>query len=171
MKKIQMSLCVALICSVAIALVAFAQANVATLTAGISGFEELGAPVLAPNASTAHGTFQASVSSDVKTVNYILTWTPFTSSVLFAHIHFAMPGVNGAIMAFLCGGGGKPGCAGGLATGTITAADIIAVPAQGIGANDFANFLRAIAAGDGYVNIHTTNFPGGEIRGQIKARP
>jgi hypothetical protein len=82
-----------------------------------------------------------------------------------------MRGVNGGIMAFLCGGGGKPACAAGLATGTITATDIVAVPAQGIAANDLVNFLRVLASGDAYVNIHTTNFPGGEIRGQIKVVP
>jgi hypothetical protein len=149
MKKIQMSLCLALIWVAASAL----------------------APVLAPNASNAHGTFQATLSSDGKTLNYTLTWTQFGSSVLFAHIHFAMRGVNGGIMAFLCGGGGKPGCAGGTAAGTITMADIVAVPAQEIAVNDFIDFLRAIQAGDAYVNIHTTNFPGGEIRGQIKVLP
>jgi hypothetical protein len=171
MKKIQMKLCLALICAAATALVALAQGSVPTLGAALSGFEEVGAPVLAPNASAAHGTFQATLSSDGKTLTYTLTWTPFSSSVLFAHIHFAMRGVNGGIMTFLCGGGGKPGCSGGLATGTITTADIVPVPTQGIVANDFVDFLRAIAAGDAYVNIHTTNFPGGEIRGQIRTLP
>jgi len=31
----------------------------------------------------------------------------------------------------------------------------------------FATFLRAMRSGDGYCNMHTTRFPGGEIRGQI----
>jgi len=171
MKKIQMSFCLALICTVASALVGLAQGSMVTLGTALSGFEEVGPPVLAPNASNAHGTFQATLSSDGRTLSYTLTWTQFSSSVLFAHIHFAMRGINGGIMAFLCGGGGKPGCAGGTATGTITMADIVAVPAQGIAANNFIDFLRAIQAGDAYVNIHTTNFPGGEIRGQIKVLP
>jgi len=29
------------------------------------------------------------------------------------------------------------------------------------------NVLRAILAGVAYTNVHTTTFPGGEIRGQI----
>jgi hypothetical protein len=171
MKKIQVSLCLALVCVVASSLVALAQGTMVTLGTSLSGFDEVGAPVLAPNTSNAHGAFQATLSSDGKTLSYTLTWTQFSSSVLFAHIHFAMRGVNGGIMAFLCGGGGKPGCAGGTATGTITMADIVAVPAQGIAVNDFTDFLRAIQARDAYVNIHTTNFPGGEIRGQIKVLP
>lgn len=38
-------------------------------------------------------------------------------------------------------------------------------PALGI--NTFADALQAIAVGQAYVNIHTTAFPGGEIRGQL----
>src|SRR4051812_31346681 len=36
-----------------------------------------------------------------------------------------------------------------------------------IGINTFADALQAIAAGNGYVNVHTTANPGGEIRGQL----
>jgi hypothetical protein len=142
------------------------------LAASLGGFNEVGSPVLAPNASKTTGTFRATLSPDGKTLSYKLTWTPFATTLLFAHIHFAMPGVNGRIMAFLCGGGGKPGCAGGVATGTITAADILDITSppqnQGVTAGDFADFLRAIRAGDAYANMHTMAYPGGEIRGQIK---
>ena len=41
-----------------------------------------------------------------------------------------------------------------------------------IGINTFADALQAIAAGQAYVNIHTTTFPGGEIRGPaFRRRP
>jgi hypothetical protein len=36
-----------------------------------------------------------------------------------------------------------------------------------IGINTFADALQAIAGGNAYVNIHTSAFPGGEIRGQL----
>jgi CHRD domain-containing protein len=36
-----------------------------------------------------------------------------------------------------------------------------------IGINTFADALQAISGGNAYVNIHTTAFPGGEIRGQL----
>jgi len=54
-------------------------------------------------------------------------------------------------------------------TGTITAADIQAVPDQNVSAMDMATALRIIEAGDAYVNVHTSKFPAGEIRGQIRA--
>jgi hypothetical protein len=36
-----------------------------------------------------------------------------------------------------------------------------------IGILTFADALQAVAAGNGYVNVHTTANPGGEIRGQL----
>jgi hypothetical protein len=52
-------------------------------------------------------------------------------------------------------------------TGTIVAADIIAVPAQGIAAGEINELIRAMRAGVTYANVHTSLFGGGEIRGQI----
>jgi hypothetical protein len=53
-------------------------------------------------------------------------------------------------------------------TGTIDAPDILAI--QGIAAGDMAAALRAIRAGVTYANVHNAGFPGGEIRGQIRAQ-
>jgi CHRD domain len=87
-----------------------------------------------------------------------------------AHIHLGQRGVDGAVVAFLCGGGGKPACPGatsGTVTGTIVAADIQAVPAQGLAANEFAELVAAMRAGVTYANVHTGTYGDGEIRGQI----
>jgi hypothetical protein len=46
-----------------------------------------------------------------------------------------------------------------LAEGTFTAADVSGI--------SYADLLAAIRAGNAYVNVHTTLFPGGEIRGQL----
>jgi hypothetical protein len=40
--------------------------------------------------------------------------------------------------------------------------------AQGVTAGDFDALLRAIETGEAYANVHTANFPAGEIRGQIR---
>ena len=53
-------------------------------------------------------------------------------------------------------------------TGTITAADILPLTDQGLAEGDFAGAVRALESRNTYVNVHTTNFPGGEIRGQIQ---
>lgn len=96
--------------------------------------------------------------------------------MLQSHIHFAERGVNGGIFVFLCtnlgnGLAGTPACpaSGGTVTGTITAADVIAVPGQNITPGDFAEVLRILRSGDGYVDVHTVRFPAGEIRGQVRA--
>lgn len=98
-------------------------------------------------------------------------------NVVAAHIHIAPAGVNGPVVAFLFGpaapGGGRTD--GVLAEGTITAADLVG-PLTG---NPLSELITAMEDGNAYVNAHTNDgvaptntgpgdFPGGEIRGQIK---
>ena len=71
---------------------------------------------------------------------------------------------------FLCGGSTKPTpCpnVSGTVEGDVTPADVIGPNGQGIEPGSFAEILRAMRAGHSYVNIHTTRWRGGEIRGQI----
>jgi hypothetical protein len=93
-----------------------------------------------------------------------------------SHIHCGAVGVNGPIGVTLFAG--SPGAGrtdGTLAEGTITAPD----PGNACGWTDLAAVLAAIASGNTYVNVHTNDgvppantgpgdFPGGEIRGQIR---
>src|SRR5262249_60439298 len=86
-----------------------------------------------------------------------------------AHIPFGQSRVSGGVMAFFCGGGGKPACpaAGVPVTGTIVAADVVGPTAQGINAGQFAEVVRAMRAGNSYANVQTSTFPNGEIRGHV----
>ena len=76
---------------------------------------------------------------------------------------------------FLCSnlGNGPPGTQacppnGGTISGAIRPANIGAGAAgQGIAAGEFDEFLQAIKVGATYVNVHTTGYPGGEIRAQL----
>jgi hypothetical protein len=47
--------------------------------------------------------------------------------------------------------------------GTFTALD----PGNACGWEDLVDVLGAMATGGAYVNIHTTQHPGGEVRGQV----
>jgi hypothetical protein len=121
--------------------------------------------------SRAFGLFAAVISDDGSSLVYTLFYTDLEGgSVTAAHIHLGQPGVAGGIVIHFCGTGGKPACPAPPATltSTVTAADVVALPAQGIAAGDIAEVVRAIREGKTYVNVHTTNFAGGEIRGQIQ---
>jgi hypothetical protein len=122
-----------------------------------------------PSISTpANGAFTAKLSNDGATLHYRLELRAFLQTPLFAHIHFARPDVNGGVIAFLCGGGGKPACpADGVVEGTVVSADVIGPTDRGITAGEFDELLRAMRNGATYVNAHTDTYRPGEIRGNI----
>jgi len=148
--------------------------GVESLQAELSSFSQV--PAVVTNGS---GEFRAVINTD-GTISFSLTYVNMSSSVTQAHIHFGASKTNGGIMVFLCGGSyGAPACpASGTITGTLTAADVSLLPAsngdsvipQGITPGDLAGMLEAIRTGDAYVNVHTINFPSGELRGQVQLR-
>jgi hypothetical protein len=97
-------------------------------------------------------------------------------NVFAAHIHCGAVGVNGPIGVTLFMGAPAGGTVNGtLAEGTITAPDL----GNGCGWVDLAVVVAAIQSGETYVNVHTNDevappntgpgdFPGGEIRGQVR---
>jgi hypothetical protein len=103
-------------------------------------------------------------------ITFSLDFSGLSSNLAVAHIHFAPSKVAGGVMIFLCGGGGQPACpaaTSGTITGTITAANVTGPASQGIAAGDLDSALEAVRSDLGYANMHTTNFPGGEIRGNL----
>ena len=145
-----------------------ARDNANGFAARMSGFGEV-----APIFTDGSGTFRATVQGNQLT--YTETFSGLTSNVTQSHIHFAQKGVNGGIFLFLCtnlgnGPAGTPACpaGGGTVTRTVSGSDMLAVAAQNVPAANFAAALRILRSGDAYVNVHTTNFPGGEIRGQVR---
>jgi hypothetical protein len=135
----------------------------AHIAANLGGFQEV--PVVN---SPGNARFHATLTSSK--ITFELKYRNLTGAPLFAHIHIGQRGVNGGVSVFLCGGGGKPACpasTSGTVKGEIVAADVGAIPAQGFAAGDFASLARAIKSGVTYANMHTPNFPTGEVRGQI----
>jgi len=77
-----------------------------------------------------------------------------------AHLHLGSAGTNGNVVVDL--GGGING--GGNVVGfNATAADLVG-PLSGAA---FLDLLNAVAAGNVYINLHTAQYPDGEVRGQI----
>ena len=130
--------------------------------AKLGGFAEV------PSISTAgSGRLRLSVDAAGTTITYQLTYTGLEGgAVTGAHLHLGQPGVIGGVIASLCS---SSPCAASPLTGTLNAASINpGLPAQGINPGEFAEVLRAIRAGAVYVNVHTTQYPNGEIRGQLR---
>ena len=82
-----------------------------------------------------------------------------------SHIHLAPAGQNGPIVALLYPGPTKTDSFDGvLAEGNITAENLTG-PLEGM---PLSALIDNMTAGNTYVNVHTVQNPGGEIRGQIK---
>jgi CHRD domain len=148
-----------------------------SFSARLNGYNEVTGPPNGGSISTVGlGKFKAKLDKNSNTITYTLTYTlENAATALFSHIHFAQQHVNGGIVVFLCGGGGKPACPAGTGspvtvTGTITPADIIGPTPQGIEAGSFDELVRAMKAGATYVNVHSPRWPAGEIRGQIRSK-
>ena len=145
-------------------------------TGALNGYQEN------PDISTgATGSFEISIDDAARSFTYELTYSGLEGSVAQAHIHFAKPAVNGGITLFLCsnlgnGPAGTPACP---TTPTASVsrtvgASAILSPAvgttnQGIaaGADGWDELVAALRAGHTYANVHSSTWPGGEIRAQI----
>jgi hypothetical protein len=125
--------------------------------------------------STAGGAdFRAKIDERGQTITYTLSYWGLAGNVTQSHIHFGGRAQSGGISVFLCsnlgnGPAGTQACPAAPATitGTITPADVIGPTGQGIAPGEFAELIAALRAGVTYVNVHSTTFPGGEIRAQI----
>jgi CHRD domain len=122
--------------------------------------------------------FKGTISQDGTSITYTESYQNLSSTVTQSHIHFGRPAITGGIVLFLCTNLTPPAgvptpqaCppAPATITGTLTAADVIALPDQGVdsGAAGFAEMIRAIRAHAAYANVHTVNHPGGEVRGVL----
>ena len=126
--------------------------------------------------TTGAGSFTARVDERAGTLTYRLTYSSLEGTVAQAHIHLGGQAQSGGISVFLCsnlanGPAGTQLCpaAPATVTGTITAANVIGPAAQGIAPGEFAELLRAVDARTTYVNVHSSLYPGGEIRSQLSS--
>jgi len=139
----------------------------------LSGFNEDPLTI----STNGNAVFRATLNKAGDTITYSLSYADTSSAVTQAHIHFGGKAQSGGVIAFLCSNLGNapmgtPMCpaAPATVTGTITAASVVGPANQGIAAGEFAELIAAARAGKVYANIHTTMFPGGEIRGQVPGR-
>ena len=122
-----------------------ATATTFLFTATLDGLQET-----PPNASPGSGVGGATLddTSGLFTVTAGTSYTGLLAPSTAAHLHQAAPGVPGPVILPLTHSLATSGMLSG--SGILTAAQI-----------------AAVIAGDSYFNIHTSVFPGGEIRGQL----
>ncbi len=149
---------------------AFAGGGDKPLRAWLQGYQEV------PAVSTAaSGKFEATVTPTRDGLAYKLSYAGLEGDVTQSHIHFGQRGVAGGISAFFCSNlpnppAGTQACppSPGTVQGTIRAADVIGPTGQGIAAGELGELLKAIKAGATYANVHSSKFPSGEIRAQLR---
>jgi hypothetical protein len=124
--------------------------------------------------TTGSGQFRAHINDRAQEITYRLSYSGLEGSVLQAHIHLGGRHQSGGISVFLCtnlgnGPAGTQACPAAPATitGTIRPADVIGPVPQGITAGQFDELVTAIRVGTTYVNVHSSLYPGGEIRAQL----
>jgi len=152
-------------------------------SARINGFQEVGgvgAGQTGAIRTDGNGTFHLDLDKNGNQATFTLTYsdigsppTPANRTVTQAHIHFGQRHVGGGILVFLCSNLGTPGTQpcplnGGTVTGTLLPANVLAIAGQNVTAGDFDALVDALRSNTAYVNIHSTGFPVGEIRGQIR---
>ena len=156
-----------------LALIAFGGiAQASDFLSPLSGDEEVPA-----RDTKARGQAIYKVSDDGLSMHYKLIVANI-DNVIQAHIHLAPKGTNGGIVLFLHelvppGGGPSSGL---VREGTVTAANLIGA----LAGQPLSALIAQMQAGNAYTNVHTNDgiappntgpgdFPGGEIRGQIRA--
>ncbi len=143
---------------------------VGVATAGINGHwgtHPTGDGEVPANASQAQAQASFKLSKDGSSLSYKLNVANI-ENVLQSHIHMAPAGSNGPIVAWLYPSEPParliPGRSSGtLGEGTIAAANLVG-PLAG---QPLSALVNAIDAGNAYVNVHTSQFPPGEIRGNL----
>ena len=108
------------------------------------------------------GNATVTISDDAQTVSWEITYSGLTGDPAAGHIHFGAEGANGPVMipfASVTPTG---------SSGSFNAADYEG--GDGLPA-DWDGVLEAIRDGNSYVNIHTAQNQGGEIRGQLRGTP
>ncbi len=116
-----------------------------------------------PVETNAHGVFIATLSADDKSLTFKLIVANM-ENVTAAHIHLGDSATNGPVVVFLFHSETPVARQDGiLSQGTVTASDFKG-PLAG---QAFSALINAVMDGNAYVNVHSTQHPAGEIRGQV----
>jgi hypothetical protein len=122
-----------------------AKATTYPINVTLSGLQEVPA-----NSSAGTATFIGTYNDATDSLIYTITFSGLSSNVTAAHFHAGPPGISAPVLI------GRPLFPTGVTSGTFK--DTLKLT---------ASQEDSLKKGLFYFNIHTTNFPGGEIRAQI----
>lgn len=165
----------ALFASVLLAFAGTAQAGLITYTAVLSGANEF-----PPNGSPGTGSATVIIDDTANTMTLHVVFSGLTSATIASHIHcctaVAQTGITGIATTSVPFFFGFPlGVTAGVFDATL---DLLLITSYNQGfvnlnggtpASAEAALLSGMAQGKSYLNIHTSTFPGGEIRGFLVA--
>ncbi len=128
--------------------------------------------------TTGSGEFTASIRAKGDSIRYRLSYADLEGAITQAHIHFGGRAQSGGISVWLCANPsptispppGTQACPPAPATirGTILPENVVGPAGQGIDPGQFDELVNAVRAGVTYVNVHSSKYPGGEIRAQLE---
>lgn len=134
--------------------------------AELSGLAEI-----PPRQTDATGTVAVTLNEDGNSLHYRLA-VDNIDNVSAAHLHLGQSDENGPIVVPLLGTGAPGNAANppsGPASGVIAEGDISVANLTGpLTGTPLVVLMELIRSGAIYANVHTSDFPGGEIRGQLK---
>ena len=117
-------------------------------------------PPCADAGVSATGTAQVTIPADDQSVVVNVTYSGLSGPATASHIHSGTPAAAGPVVLPFSAPLDSP------FTKTLTASDYL--PGTGT-PPDFASFVTALKAGGaGYVNVHTADCKGGEIRAEVQ---
>ena len=144
------------------------SAQVVNMVATLTGGEETTAtPGVLGIITGAVGTATVAVDATNQEIAVTLNLFNFATGTTAGHIHVSPRGVAGPVVINFPIPAGRTGDL--PLTFRVGAAALSPQPAIGIAT--MADAIQAIVGGNAYVNIHTTAFPAGEIRGQLTLAP
>jgi hypothetical protein len=137
-----------------------AEAQTITVTAPLTGAEENPAAL-----TGAFGNATVTIDRGAGKITYRINVYNLSAGLTASHIHVGPPTTNGPVI-FNFNFQPIVSISNDFSiTGELTAADLLPSAVNGI--NSFEDAIFAIASGNAYANVHSTRYPGGEVRGQL----
>jgi hypothetical protein len=121
-----------------------------------------------PVDTRAQGQVKVQLSRDGSVLQYKLILANI-ENVSMAHFHRAPEGVNGPVVVWLYPSGPPPQLIPGRTQGVVAEGEITSASLVGpMAGQSLADLMDEIRSGNIYVNVHTSAWPGGEVRGQLR---